>query len=100
MDGLEKFREAFTDYTDNYVIIGGTACELNMADTVVRARATHDVDMMVIVENMTAAFARRFWQFVRDAGYRHHPVYSLGLHSFGRSLLHGECSNRFPSNSI
>lgn len=40
MDGLEKFREAFADYTENYVIIGGTACELNMADTVVRARAT------------------------------------------------------------
>lgn len=31
MDGLEKFREAFADYTENYVIIGGTACELNMA---------------------------------------------------------------------
>ena len=38
MDGLERFREAFADYTENYVIIGGTACELNMADTVVRAR--------------------------------------------------------------
>ena len=70
MDGLEKFREAFADYTENYVIIGGTACELNMADTVVRARATHDIDMVIIVENMTEAFARQFWQFVRDAGYR------------------------------
>lgn len=70
MDGLEKFREAFADYTENYVIIGGTACELNMADTVVRARATHDIDMVIIVENMTEAFARRFWQFVREAGYR------------------------------
>ena len=68
MDGLEKFREAFADYTENYVIIGGTACELNMADTVVRARATHDIDMVIIVENMTEAFARRFWQFVREAG--------------------------------
>ena len=70
MDGLERFREAFADYTENYVIIGGTACELNMADTVVRARATHDIDMVIIVENMTEAFARQFWQFVRDAGYR------------------------------
>jgi len=25
---------------------------------------------VIIVENMTEAFARRFWQFVRDAGYR------------------------------
>lgn len=26
--------------------------------------------MVIIVENMTEAFARQFWQFVRDAGYR------------------------------
>ena len=26
--------------------------------------------MIVIVENMTEAFANRFWQFVREAGYR------------------------------
>lgn len=26
MEGLEKFREAFEAYSDNYVIIGGTAC--------------------------------------------------------------------------
>jgi len=27
MEGLEKFREAFKAYSDNYVIIGGTACD-------------------------------------------------------------------------
>ena len=41
-----------------------------MTNTVVRPRATHDIDMIVIVENMTEAFANRFWQFVREAGYR------------------------------
>jgi hypothetical protein len=70
MEGLDKFREAFADYSDNYVIIGGTACGITMKDTAVRARATHDIDMIVIVENMTEAFANRFWQFVREAGYR------------------------------
>lgn len=70
MDGLDKFREAFVEYSDNYVVIGGTACDINMTNTVVRARATHDIDMIVIVENMTEAFANRFWQFVREAGYR------------------------------
>jgi hypothetical protein len=71
MEGLEKFREAFETYSENYVIIGGTACEIAMAGTAVRPRATHDIDMIVIVEKMTADFAEHFWQFVREGGY--HP---------------------------
>lgn len=70
MEGLEKFREAFAEFTNNYVVIGGTACDIAMTGTVVRPRATHDIDMIVIVENMTEAFGARFWQFVREAGYR------------------------------
>jgi hypothetical protein len=41
-----------------------------MTNTVMRPRATHDIDMIVIVENMTTAYAERFWQFIREAGYR------------------------------
>ena len=50
MEGLEKFREAFEAYSENYVIIGGTACDITMTGTTVRPRATHDIDMIVIVE--------------------------------------------------
>jgi predicted nucleotidyltransferase len=60
MEGLDKFREAFADFADNYVIIGGTACDITMTNTVMRPRATHDIDMIVIVENMTTAYAERF----------------------------------------
>ena len=70
MVGLDKFREAFKDYADNYVIIGGTACDIAMTGTTVRPRATHDIDMIVIVENMTPQFGQKFWEFVREAGYR------------------------------
>ena len=70
MEGLERFREAFEAYSDNYVIIGGTACEMVMSGTAVRPRATHDIDMIVIVEKMTTTFAERFWQFIREGGYR------------------------------
>lgn len=70
MEGLEIFKEAFEAYSDNYVIIGGTACDITMQGTVVRPRATHDIDMTVIVENMTPSFAKRFWEFVKEAGYR------------------------------
>ncbi len=70
MDGLEKFRQAFEAYSENYVIIGGTACDFNMSGTEMRARATHDIDMVVIVENVTKSFGERFWQFIKEAGYR------------------------------
>jgi len=70
MEGLDKFREAFAGFSDNYVIIGGTACDIAMTGTVVRPRATHDIDMIIIVENMTAEFGERFWSFIREAGYR------------------------------
>ena len=70
MEGLDKFREAFKDFSDNYVIIGGTACDITMTGTEVRARATHDIDMIIIVERMTPQYGERFWQFIREAGYR------------------------------
>lgn len=53
MVGLDKFKEAFAEFSENYVIIGGTACDIAMTGTVVRPRATHDIDMIVIVENMS-----------------------------------------------
>ena len=70
MEGLEKFREAFEAYSENYVIIGGTACDIAMTGTAVRPRATHDIDMIVVVEKMTASFAERFWAFIKEGGYR------------------------------
>ena len=70
MVGLDKFKEAFADFSDNYVIIGGTACDIVMTGTVVRPRATHDIDMIVVVENMTPEFGRKFWEFIKEAGYR------------------------------
>jgi hypothetical protein len=70
MEGLDKFREAFEAYSDNYVIIGGTACDIAMTGTAVRPRATHDIDMIVVDEKMSDEFGERFWQFIREAGYR------------------------------
>ncbi len=71
MEGLDKFRKAFADYSENYVVIGGTACEIIMKNTIVRSRATHDIDMVVIIETITTSFVERFWEFIREAGY--HP---------------------------
>lgn len=70
MVGLDKFKDAFAAFTDNYVIIGGTACDITMAGTEVKARATHDIDMIVIVERMSKEYGEQFWKFIKEAGYR------------------------------
>lgn len=68
--GIDKFREAFLEYADNYVIIGGTACDIVLQDTDMKPRATSDIDMIVVVENMTPEFAAAFWRFIRDGKYK------------------------------
>lgn len=68
--GLDKFRETFADFSDNFVIIGGTACDEVLAGTAMRPRPTLDIDIIVIVENMTVDFAIAFWNFIAEGGYR------------------------------
>lgn len=56
--GLDKFREVFKNFSNNYVIIGGTACDVLLTGTDMKPRATDDIDMILIVENMTPEFGR------------------------------------------
>lgn len=67
--GLEKFKEHFVGFEDNYVIIGGTACDIALRDTDMRPRATDDIDMILVIEKMTPEFALRFWEFIALGGY-------------------------------
>lgn len=41
--GIDIFRQYFRDYTDNYVIIGGTACDELIAERGFRIVVTHHV---------------------------------------------------------
>lgn len=67
--GLEKFKEYFSEFKENYVIIGGTACSIILRDADMKPRATKDIDMILIVDQMTPEFGRQFWQFIRDGKY-------------------------------
>ena len=67
--GLEKFKEHFAGFEDNYVIIGGTACDIALRDTDMRPRATDDIDMILVVEKMTPEFGQRFWDFIVEGEY-------------------------------
>ena len=69
--GIERFKEWFRGYEDHYAIIGGTACDLLMAEEGLDFRGTKDFDLVLIVEAITPEFGKRFWEFVRRAGYEH-----------------------------
>ena len=71
MIGLDKFKEYFMGYQDQYVLIGGAACDIIFEEQDTAFRATKDLDLVLIVEALTPAFGHRFWQFVRDGGYEH-----------------------------
>lgn len=71
VSGVENFRKWFAEYTDQYTIIGGTACDLLMSEDGLDFRATRDIDMVLIVESLTPEFGRRFWEYVKAAGYEH-----------------------------
>lgn len=68
--GLDKFKEYFSEFKENYIIIGGTACSIILRDADIKPRATKDIDIILVVENMTPDFGRKFWQFIRDGNYK------------------------------
>jgi hypothetical protein len=67
--GLEIFREHFRNYADRYVLIGGAACDIAMTGAGLAFRTTKDLDIVLYVEALDAAFVRAFWEFVRAGGY-------------------------------
>lgn len=68
--GLEVFRAHFRDFKDQYVLIGGSACDLWFAESGIEFRATKDLDIVLIVEALTPEFGKRFWEFIWEGGYQ------------------------------
>ncbi len=69
--GLDIFREYFEQYPDNYVIIGGAACDVIINEAGFTPRATKDIDVILIVEVLNADFVIRFWEFIQKGNYEH-----------------------------
>lgn len=69
VNGLDIFAEKLKAYPDNFIIVGGTACSLEMNDAGINFRATNDIDMIVIVEDLSADFGKAFWNFIKEGGY-------------------------------
>jgi hypothetical protein len=68
---MQSFKDRFRDYGDNFVIIGGAACSLILSEEEAEFRATKDVDIVLLVEVLSADFGKRFWEYVKESGYRH-----------------------------
>lgn len=68
--GLDTFRKYFEKYEDQYVLIGGAACDIVFESNDTVFRATRDLDMVLIVEALTPEFGERFWDFIQEGKYR------------------------------
>jgi hypothetical protein len=67
--GLDIFKKYFEAYPDNYVIIGGTACDMIIDEAGLVPRATKDIDIILVVEALNADFVKQFWKFIQDGNY-------------------------------
>lgn len=67
--GLDTFKEYFKGFENQYVLIGGAACDILFASSGGQFRATRDLDMVLIVEALTPEFGERFWKFVKEGQY-------------------------------
>lgn len=43
--GIDVFRNYFTDYVDQYVLIGGAACDISFRENEMDFRATKDLEL-------------------------------------------------------
>lgn len=68
--GLELFQQFFKGFEDAYILIGGSACERNLAESGRDFRQTDDLDIILIAEALTPAFIERFWEFVKTGKYQ------------------------------
>lgn len=81
--GIDRFKAYFRDHTDQYVLIGGAACDISFGSNNAEFRATRDLDVVLIAEALTREFGQRFWEFIRDGGYQNRAK-SSGASQFYR----------------
>jgi hypothetical protein len=92
--GLDVFRDWFAGHADQYVLIGGTAATLTMEEAGLAFRATKDLDIVLHVEALTAAFGEAFWKFIQAGGYEIRQASDTGKPVFYR--FQKPADERFP----
>lgn len=107
MVGLDKFRAHFSGFADQFVLIGGVATMLVLEDQGLPARATKDLDIVLCVEVLDAAFVSAFWEFVKAGGYQNQQRSTGGkvFYRFDKPTSEGypamlELFSRNPDNMV
>lgn len=67
--GLNKFKEYFSAYTDYFLIIGGTACDIIIEQAGLKPRVTKDIDIILVIEALNSDFVRQFWSFIKEGKF-------------------------------
>lgn len=68
--GMELFRDKLKGFEDCYTVIGGAACDILMSEADIDFRLTKDIDMILILEDKKAEFAKNFWEFIKEGEYK------------------------------
>lgn len=68
--GLDVFRQWFKDYSDRYILIGGTAANIAMAEAGAEFRSTKDLDIVLVAEELDAVFVTAIRDFIEAGSYR------------------------------
>ena len=79
--GVERFAQAMSAHADDYVLIGGGACNILFDEAGQSFRATDDLDV-VVADGSNAGFACALWAFVAEGGYE------AGTRPTGRSTYY------------
>src|SRR3989304_7931645 len=93
--GLDVFREYFAGHADQFVLIGGTAATLAMEDAGLEFRATKDLDIVLHIEALNAAFGEVFWKFVEKGRYKIRQASDTGKPVFYR--FQKQAKERIPA---
>ena len=67
--GMDLFAEHFQSHTNQYILIGGAACDLHFEKVGLPFRATKDLDIILVVEALTTEFVEHFWEFIKAGEY-------------------------------
>lgn len=92
--GLDVFRQFFSGYADQFVLIGGTAATLAMEEAGLEFRATKDLDIVLHIEALSPAFGATFWKLVEAGRYANREVSDSSKPVFYR--FNKPADERFP----
>ncbi len=66
---LAHFRDAMKEHQDEYILIGGNACALVFEQEDVPFRPTEDLDIVLVIEDFSEAFAKTLDSYISEGGY-------------------------------